>query len=200
MTRTTPTFGRDHDRGQLMWRVLALTSGASTGWRARKLRWGSCITPPEHLIRVADWRKISVARIPQGSILHPLWRGGRRPRLGNAALARRASPFRPAGFSGSLSAVALSESQRPAGTPPSPRARSLRCPPALAAWRCSRRSRALISIAGGVSGVCRGLPETVPATGSNCRNRDCRRGCYPNGSTPRMWGIGSPSTRCLFRC
>ena len=52
----------------------------------------------------------------------------------------------------------------------------------------------------GVSGVCKELPETVPATGSNCKSRDYRRVCYPNGSTPRMWGIGSPSTRCLSRC
>src|SRR5580700_3969847 len=47
--------------------------------------------------------------------------------------------------------------------------------------------------------VCRGLPATVPATGSNCKSRDYRRVCYPNGSTPRMWGIGSPSTRCPVR-
>jgi len=48
--------------------------------------------------------------------------------------------------------------------------------------------------------VCKGLLETVPATGSNCKNRDYRRVCYPNGSTPRMWGIGNPSTPCLSRC
>ena len=52
----------------------------------------------------------------------------------------------------------------------------------------------LLSIRGVVS-VCRVLPETAPATGSNCKSRDYRRVCYRNGSTPRMWGIGSPSTQ-----
>ena len=65
---------------------------------------------------------------------------------------------------------------------------------APAAWRYWRRSRAPIRIARGVSGVCRELLETIPATGSNCKSRDYRRVCYPNGSTPRMWGNGSPST------
>src|SRR5262249_31611078 len=51
-------------------------------------------------------------------------------------------------------------------------------------------------IARDVSRVCKGLPEMVPATGSNCKSRDYRRVCYPNGSTPRMWGIGSPNTHC----
>ena len=63
---------------------------------------------------------------------------------------------------------------------------------APAAWRYSPRSVALVSIAGGASGVCKGLPEMVPATGSNYRSRDYRRVCYPNGNTPRKWGIGSP--------
>jgi hypothetical protein len=68
-----------------------------------------------------------------------------------------------------------------------------------AAWRCSPRSGALVSIARGVSGVCKGLPETFPATGSNCKSRDYQRVCCPSGSTPRMWGIGSPSTQCQCR-
>jgi CheY-like chemotaxis protein len=66
-----------------------------------------------------------------------------------------------------------------------------RCSPQSAAPR-----RALVSIASGVSGVCKGLPETVRATGSGCKSLGCHQS--HSDSRPRMCGIGSPSTR-LFR-
>jgi hypothetical protein len=68
----------------------------------------------------------------------------------------------------------------------------------LAAWRCSPRCGALVSIACGVSGVCRELPETVPAAGSNCKSRDYRRS--RSGRILLSCGIGNPSTRHLPRC
>ena len=67
---------------------------------------------------------------------------------------------------------------------------------ARAASQCSPRSVALVSIARGVSSVCKGLPEMVPAMGSRCKSRD-----QPtrSDSTLRTCGIGSPSTRRLFQ-
>jgi hypothetical protein len=62
------------------------------------------------------------------------------------------------------------------------------------------RSDAPFSIADVVCDICKGLLERVPATGSNCKSRDYRRVCCPNGSTRRMWGIGSPNTQCPYRC
>ncbi len=57
------------------------------------------------------------------------------------------------------------------------------------------RPAALVSIARGVSGGCKGLSETVRATGSHCKSRDQ---LGRSDSTLRRSGIGSPSTRHLF--
>jgi hypothetical protein len=46
--------------------------------------------------------------------------------------------------------------------------------------------------------ICRGLPETDPATGSNCKSPDYRRS--RSGGILLSCGIGSPSTRRLSRC
>jgi hypothetical protein len=71
---------------------------------------------------------------------------------------------------------------------------------APAAWRysprCAAPRRALVSIASGVSGVCKGLPETVRATGSGCKSLRCHQS--HSDSRPRKCGIGSLCTR-LFR-
>jgi len=63
-----------------------------------------------------------------------------------------------------------------------------------AAWRYWRRSRAPISIARGVSGVGKGLPEMVPATGSVCKSRDCPPKYCLCGSSLRTSDTGSPNT------
>ena len=60
-----------------------------------------------------------------------------------------------------------------------------------------RRERRLLSIARVVS-VCKGLPESGPAMGSNCKSRDYQRS--RSGRILLPCGIGSPSTQYLPRC
>jgi hypothetical protein len=61
----------------------------------------------------------------------------------------------------------------------------------------TRRGGRYVSMASTVFDACKGLPETVQATGSNCKNRDCRRS--RSGGILLSCGIGNPNIRPLPR-
>jgi hypothetical protein len=70
------------------------------------------------------------------------------------------------------------------------------CAKAPAAWRCSPRPALIARIVFDID-ICKGLPETVPATDSRRKSRGHLR--PRSGRIPRPCGIGSSSTRHRLR-